>query len=70
MVTTSSTMVTVHPSPRSTSAINGRSSMSGQLVSTVVPSASNDAAISFSTLFLAPATCTTPLSRAPPLTTN
>src|SRR5438105_4056503 len=57
---------TSQPSPRSTSAISGTSKISGQLVSVVVPSASNAAAISFNTLFFAPTTCTSPVNRAPP----
>ena len=61
---------TVAPSPRSTSAISGTSRMSGQLVMVVVPSASRLAAISFSTLFLAPPTATSPDNRLPPVTTN
>ena len=44
--------------------------MSGQLVMVLVPSASSDAAISFSTLFLAPPTATSPDNRVPPVTTN
>ena len=36
----------------------------------LVPSASSDAAISFSTLFLAPPTATSPDNRVPPVTTN
>ena len=47
---------TPQPRPRSTSAISGTSRISGQLVSVVVPSASSAAAISLSTLFLAPTT--------------
>ena len=58
------------PSPRSTSAISGTSRMSGQLVIVVVPSASSVAAISFSTLFLAPPTATSPDNRLPPVTTK
>ena len=58
--TTSPSRSTVAPSPRSTSAISGTSRMSGQLVMVLVPSASSDAAISFSTLFLAPPTATSP----------
>src|SRR5437588_5489493 len=57
---------TSQPSPRSTSAISGTSRISGQLVSVVVPSASNAAAISFNTLVFAPTTCTSPVSRPPP----
>ena len=44
--------------------------MSGQLVIVLVPSASSVAAISFSTLFLAPPTATSPDNRFPPVTTN
>ena len=44
--------------------------MSGQLVIVLVPSASSVAAISFSTLFLAPPTATSPANRLPPVTTN
>ena len=51
---------TPQPRPRSTSAISGTSRISGQFVSVVVPSASSAAAISFSTLFLAPTTSTEP----------
>ena len=58
------------PGPRSTSAISGTSRMSGQLVIVLVPSASSAAAISFSTLFLAPPTATSPDNRLPPVTTN
>ena len=61
---------TFAPSPRSTSAISGTSRMSGQLVIVLVPSASSVAAISFSTLFLAPPTATSPDNRLPPVTTN
>ena len=68
MDTVSPSIVTSAPSPRSTSAISGTSRISGQLEITVVPSASSAAAISFSTLFLAPATSTVPASRAPPVT--
>ena len=56
--------------PRSTSAISGTSRMSGQLVMVLVPSASKVAAISLSTLFLAPPTATSPDKRLPPVTTN
>src|SRR5258708_21752355 len=61
---------TVAPSPRRTSAINGTSRMSGQLVMVLVPSASRVAAISLSTLFLAPPTATSPDNRLPLVTTN
>src|SRR6478752_1300666 len=61
---------TVAPRPRRTSAINGTSRMSGQLVMVLVPSANKVAAISFNTLFLAPPTATSPDNRAPPVTTN
>ncbi len=44
--------------------------MSGQLVMVLVPSAKSVAAISFSTLFLAPPTATSPDNRVPPVTTN
>ena len=44
--------------------------MSGQLVIVLVPSANRVAAISFSTLFLAPPTATSPDNRFPPVTTN
>ena len=44
--------------------------MSGQLVIVLVPSANSVAAISFSTLFLAPPTATSPDNRFPPVTTN
>ena len=44
--------------------------MSGQLVIVLTPSASNAAAISFNTLFLAPPTATSPDNRVPPVTTN
>ena len=68
IVTVSPDSTTSHPSPDSTSAINGTSRISGQLVILVVPSANSAAAISFSTLFLAPVTRTDPSSRAPPVT--
>ena len=42
--------------------------MAGRLVSVVSPGASRAAAISFSTLFFAPTTATSPASRAPPVT--
>ena len=44
------------------------STMSGTPSRTVGPVASSAAAISFSTLFLAPVTCTSPSSRVPPAT--
>ena len=44
--------------------------MSGQLVIVLVPSASKAAAISLSTLFLAPVTATSPDNRLPPVTTK
>jgi hypothetical protein len=44
--------------------------MSGQLVIVLVPSANNVAAISLSTLFLAPPTATCPANRLPPVTTK
>src|SRR4051794_9623392 len=56
------------PSPRRTSAMIGTSMMSGTLVRVVVPSASSAAAITLSTLFLAPVTVTSPVSWAPPYT--
>ena len=59
---------TVHPRPRSTSAMRGTSRMSGQFVMVVVPSASSAAAMSFKTLFLAPPTQTSPDSRPEPVT--
>jgi hypothetical protein len=68
MVTVSASMVTAQPRLRRTSAINGTSRICGQFVSVVVPSASNAAAISFNTLFLAPTTSTSPAKRAPPCT--
>src|SRR5688572_9437446 len=46
------------------------SRMSGTSTSVVVPSASSDAAISFSALFFAPGTRTSPSRRAPPTTRN
>ncbi len=46
----------------------GTSMMSGTLVKVVVPSASRAAAITLSTLFLAPMTVTSPVSCAPPYT--
>src|SRR6478735_11772197 len=61
---------TVAPRPRSTSAINGTSRMSGQLVIVLVPSANSVAAISLRTLFFAPPTATSPDNRLPPVTTN
>src|SRR5271163_2957597 len=61
---------TVAPRPRNTSAINGTSRMSGQLVIVLVPSANSVAAISFRTLFLAPPTATSPDNRLPPVTTK
>src|ERR1700744_5468972 len=61
---------TVAPRPRRTSAINGTSRMSGQLVIVLVPSANNVAAISFRTLVLAPPTATLPANRFPPVTKN
>src|SRR6201997_617422 len=61
---------TVAPKPRRTSAINGTSRMSGQLVIVLVPSANSVAAISLRTLFLAPPTATAPDNRLPPVTTN
>ncbi len=68
MVTVSRSTTTVQPRLRSTSAISGTSRISGQLVSVVVPCASRAAAISLSTLFLAPTTSTAPTRRAPPHT--
>src|SRR5246127_1601186 len=68
--TTDPSSSTLAPRPRSTSAINGTSRMSGQLVIVLVPSANSDAAISLSTLFLAPPTATSPDNRFPPVTTN
>ena len=68
MATASRSTVTPQPRLRSTSAISGTSRISGQLVSVVVPSASSAAAMSLSTLFLAPTTSTEPTSRAPPVT--
>jgi hypothetical protein len=68
MVTVSPASDTSAPSPVRTSAISGTSRISGQFEITVVPSASNAAAMSFRTLFLAPATRTLPESRAPPVT--
>src|SRR4051794_9531559 len=68
MATTSRSTVTPQPKLRSTSAISGTSRISGQLVSVVVPSASSAAAMSLSTLFLAPTTSTEPWRRAPPVT--
>src|SRR5258708_36808892 len=44
--------------------------MSGQLVIVLVPSASSVAAMSLSTLFLAPPTATSPDNRLPPVTTK
>ena len=70
MRATSPSSSTVAPRPRNTSAINGTSRMSGQLVIVLVPSASSVAAISLSTLFLAPPTATSPDNRLPPVTTN
>src|ERR1700742_2551906 len=70
MRATSPSSSTVAPSPRNTSAISGTSRMSGQLVIVLVPSASRVAAISLSTLFLAPPTATSPDNRLPPVTTN
>src|ERR1700757_3123708 len=67
---TSPSSSTVAPRPRSTSAISGTSRMSGQLVIVLVPSANSVAAISFSTLFFAPPTATSPDKRLPPVTTN
>src|SRR5689334_433082 len=61
---------TLAPSPRRTSAINGTSRISGQFVIVLVPSANNAAAISLSTLFLAPPTATSPDNRFPPTTTK
>src|SRR5579884_164733 len=61
---------TVAPKPRNTSAIKGTSRMSGQLVIVLVPSAKSAAAISLSTLFLAPPTATSPDNRFPPVTTK
>ena len=69
-LTTDPSNSTVAPKPRSTSAISGTSRMSGQLVILLVPSASNAAAISLSTLFLAPVTATSPDNRLPPVTTK
>src|ERR1700724_4529683 len=68
--TTDPSSSTVAPSPRKTSAISGTSRMSGQLVMVLVPSASKAAAISLSTLFLAPPTATSPDNRLPPVTTK
>jgi hypothetical protein len=48
----------------------GTSTMSGTRDSVVVPSASNAAAITLSTLFFAPVTVTSPARRAPPVTSN
>src|SRR5699024_9705504 len=70
MSTTSPSSSTSQPSPSSTSAISGTSRICGQLVMRVVPSARSAAAISFSTLFLAPVTRTSPARRAPPVTRN
>ena len=46
------------------------SEIAGRLPSVVSPGASSAAAISFSTLFLAPTTSTLPSRRAPPVTRN
>src|SRR6201991_3876847 len=70
MRTVPSSISTFAPSPRRTSAISGTSRMSGQLVIVLVPSANKVAAISLSTLFLAPPTATRPDKRLPPVTTN
>src|ERR1700757_332526 len=67
---TSPSSSTVAPKPRKTSAISGTSRMSGQLVIVLVPSASSVAAMSLSTLFLAPPAATSPDNRLPPVTTN
>ena len=63
-------IVTSQPKPSSTFFIKGTSRISGQLVSVVVPSASNAAAMSLRTLFFAPSTLTVPARRAPPETIN
>jgi len=68
MTTVPAVRCTVQPSRRSTSAMIVTSRISGTEVSVVRPSASNEAAISLSTLFLAPVTVTSPASRAPPTT--
>src|SRR5699024_6018446 len=68
MYTVSASMTTSHPTLRSTSAMSGTSRICGQLVIVLVPSVSSAAAISLSTLFLAPTTSTAPTSRAPPCT--
>ncbi len=62
--------VTVQPSRRSSSAMISTSTMSGTSCRVEVPRASKVAAISLSTLFLAPATVTSPASRTPPSTRN
>ena len=46
------------------------SEIAGRLVSVVSPGASSAAAISLSTLFLAPTTSTAPARRAPPVTSE
>ena len=56
--TRSSSTLTAQPSWRSRSPITETSTMRGTSVSVVVPSASSEAAISFSTLFFAPGTRT------------
>src|ERR1700730_9780320 len=70
MRATSPSSSTVAPKPRKTSAISGTSRMSGQLVMVLVLSARSVAAMSLSTLFLAPPTATSPDNRLPPVTTN
>src|SRR5699024_7935859 len=70
MVTDVPSITTEQPRPSSTFCIKGTSRIAGQLVSIEDPSASNAAAISFRTEFLAPSTFTAPCRRAPPETLN
>jgi hypothetical protein len=70
MVTVSPATATSQPRLRRTSAMSGTSRISGQFVMTVRPSASSAAAISLSTLFLAPTTSTAPVSGPEPRTTK
>jgi hypothetical protein len=69
-VRSSASTVTSQPSVSSNWAMKVTSRMFGTCRSSVVPSASSAAAISFSTLFFAPATSTAPSSRASPAIRN
>ncbi len=64
-----SSQLTVQPVALSSSDMRSTSVMRGTFSNRWVPSASSEAAMSLSALFLAPPTRTVPSSEAPPLTT-